>query len=592
MNKDDKNIENGSGDAKKMGIFSDEFKKWRKKEKLEKKQNKAEQKKAEKMQKAGKNEGLDSDRPVKARAKWSKKSKVLFIVLCSVIGVFIIGGVLLLTFLNNPLAGFDTVADQMQVVPTPTAQETGLPDRPDSGEATPEPTLNPYEELMAYADMSILENTINIMLIGTDYSEERETWSGKHAYHADVMLIVSINTQTNKVDLISLPRDTYAKIPGVDGIYKLNASIDCGGGWPTEGGFQKVCEAAEWMIGGVPVDYYYAVDMAAVKGLVDAIGGVDYDLDISFDNQGREYEAGFQHMDGQAVLDYLRVRKPGHIKQSGQSGDLHRIDRQKRMLIAIFNKIKESNLLSNIPKIIDAFDGGLYTNLTTTQTAGLVAFAYNINPDDVGMYSMGGKYNYGIFNWNFVITDQNNRRNIIEEVYGFSAPKRSYYDAESAEWLWERMQREKILEESEPVMTQVKAILDEDALKPIEPEPEPDPTPTPTPDPSVTPDPLATPTPTIEPTPTPTVPPGGYRQYDETIWEFYNKIEEEYFALLTWDLDVNDGDLTDEIIAAIADANTQLKSDIETLCAMFDIEVPNWRVNYETEDNEIYVDFR
>ena len=58
------------------------------------------------------------------------------------------------------------------------------------------------------------------------------------------MIVLSINTKTKKVDLISLPRDTYANIPGVEGIYKLNASIDCGGGWPTAEGFEKVCEAA------------------------------------------------------------------------------------------------------------------------------------------------------------------------------------------------------------------------------------------------------------------------------------------------------------------------------------------------------------
>ncbi len=584
MNKDDKNIESGSGGDKKIGLFSEDFKKWRKKEKRDKKENKVKQKKAE-------NQGIDGDRPIKARAKWSRKSKVLFIVLCSVLGVFIIGGVLLLTFFNNPLGSLDTVADQMQIVPTPTTQETGLPDRPDDTEATPEPTLNPYEELMAYADTSILEKTINIMLIGTDYAVERETWGGKHEYHADVMIVLSINTETNAVNMISLPRDTYAKIPGVDGIYKLNASINCGGGWPTEGGFKKVCEAAAWMVGIPSIDYYYAVDMAAVKGLVDAIGGLDYDLDISFDNQGREYEAGFQHMDGQAVLDYLRVRKAEHIVQSGQSSDLKRIDRQKRMLIAIFKKIKESNLLANIPKIIEAFDGGLYTNLTTMQTAGLVSFAYNIDPEDIGMYSMSGKYK-NIFNWLFVITNQTNRKDIIEEVYGFRPKARSEYDEESAMWLWENMQLEKILEESEPVITQVKAVLDEDAQRPKEPEPEPPPTATPTPDPSVTPDPNASPTPTIAPTPEPTVPPGGYRKYDDSVYEFYSKVEEEYFALLTWDLSVNDDDLTDEIIEALSKANTQFKTDVEKLCGMFNITVPKWKVTYEKDDNEIYVDFR
>ena len=40
-------------------------------------------------------------------------------------------------------------------------------------------------------------------------------------------------------------------------------------------------------LGGIPVDHYYAVTMPAVKELVDAIGGVDYRLDVSFTMQGR-----------------------------------------------------------------------------------------------------------------------------------------------------------------------------------------------------------------------------------------------------------------------------------------------------------------
>ena len=109
------------------------------------------------------------------------------------------------------------------------------------------PTPDPYEEMLSVADMSMMKDIVNVLVIGVDYAPERETWSGKHAYHADVMLVLAINFKENTVDMISLPRDTYAKIPGVDGIYKLNASLDCGGGLPD--GFPKVCESASWMLG-------------------------------------------------------------------------------------------------------------------------------------------------------------------------------------------------------------------------------------------------------------------------------------------------------------------------------------------------------
>lgn len=161
---------------------------------------------------------------------------------------------------------------------------------------SPTPTLSPYELLQANADYSLMDGIVNVLLVGVDYAPERETWNGKHEYHADVMLLLAVNFKENKVDMISIPRDTYAKIPGVNGKYKINASINCGGGMPD--GLPKVCEAASWMLGGIPVDYYYAVTMPVVKELVDAIGGVEYDLDVDFTMAGRSYKKGRQYMDG------------------------------------------------------------------------------------------------------------------------------------------------------------------------------------------------------------------------------------------------------------------------------------------------------
>lgn len=75
---------------------------------------------------------------------------------------------------------------------------------------------------------------------------------------------------------------------------------------------------------GVPVDYYVGFGMNVVKEVVNAMGGVDYDVDISFTLNGRETVEGYQHMDGQQVLDYCRWRKGGR-------GDIDRIDRQQRI---------------------------------------------------------------------------------------------------------------------------------------------------------------------------------------------------------------------------------------------------------------------
>ncbi len=541
----------------------------------------------------------------KQKKPWSTKKKAIVLtVICTVAALLIVAGVWAYTIISDPLAQFNP-GDSNSPVPTATQPGTKPSAPAASGEAVATPTPNPEEVLLSKADMEILNtNFVNIMLIGVDHSVERDTWSGKKAFHADVMIVLSINKETGKVSMISLPRDTYAKIPGVEGIYKLNAAVDCGGGWPNASAFEKVCDAAEWMLGDtIQIDKYFAVDMNAVKGLVDAIGGVDYDLDISFDNAGRKYTKGFQHMDGQAVLDYMRVRKKEHMEDKSQATDANRVIRQKKMLIAIFEKIKNNGLLAGIPDLITAFKGNLYYNLSFNQIAALAWYAYGVDSEDISMYSMKGS-SKNIFNWNFIITDQTNRLKIMRDVYGIEVSKRTDYMMDAAKLLWGQMQAQHFAEVALPKIDKVRGILEADASKQPKPTPTPAPVLTPAPTPTPTPpsgegeptegtEPTPTPTPTPTPAPTPvpapaSTPVGGYRQYEETgpEWTLYNTVLSEYNAILTYET-YSSGD---DLLALVS----QFRIDLNTLCAKLGVTAPTskeWRVNYEKEENEIVVDF-
>jgi len=577
--------------------------------------------------------------PKKKGWHWTNKR----IVIVSIVGALVLliagAGAYAYSIWSNPMGQFQTLDAQITPAPSATliAAAPGVSTDP-GATATP----NPLDLLMSQADTSFLKDTVNILLIGVDHSVDRDTeeWArhgGKQAFHSDVMLVLAVNKATGAVNMISLPRDTYAQIPDVEGIYKLNASIDCGGGWPTEAnnystaGFDKVCAAASWMLGGIPVQYYYAVDMNAVKGLADAIGGVqNFDVEMDFEMAGRTYKAGIQDMNGQAVLDYLRVRK--NIEEKG---DLNRVNRQKKMLVAIFDKIKKSGLLTSIPGIIDAFDGNLYTNVPLSYTAGLALFAMDVAPDSIGMYSMGGRYYDGIFNWNFVITDQKARVALIKQIYGADVPEYPDYDAPAATRRWEKMHAPVIKSQGLKALARVKAKLDADAALPVYVEPTPTPSLTPAPSKSAkpTPTPSSTPAPSKSPETTPTpsesgggdsdtgstgitplglnlmgspivrlsagtsvggshtskagMIPTGYRQYlsDGTVWALYNKAVSECEKLSA-----------SGSTSTMQAANQQAMNDVIKVCAMFGISVTDdyFRVNYESNSsfNQVKVDFR
>ena len=488
----------------------------------------------------------------KTKKHWTKKKKIIVFGCVGLVFVLLLGtAIYAYSIWANPMAQFENLVEQMAVEPSASAAQTN------SSAAS---SANPYNDLVSKSDFSILKNIVNIMLIGVDYAPERDTWGGKHAYHADVMIVLSINTKTNEVNLISLPRDTYAKIPGVDGLYKLNASIDCGGGWPKPSGFEKVCEAAEWMLGGnIPVKYYYAVDMSAVKGLVNSIQGVDFDLDIDFEIQGRKYKKGLQHMDGQAVLDYLRVRK----ELGSESGDLNRIDRQKRMLIAIFEKLKKTDLLLKLPDILQSFQGSLYYNTSLAQTAGLAAFMYKIDSANIKMHSMAGTYET-LFNWRFVFTNQTKRVDLIHQVYGNNVKVSidKNYTLDAARLLWENVQAPEFIKKANTILAKAKKTLDADLKLPVYVPP-------------------ASSPPSASSSAKSGKIPKGYQQYDAAVRDLYNKALKESTDLAGY------AKMAYEKLKA---ANTQLKDDIDKLCTILSIAKPNWTV-IATKDNEINVDF-
>ena len=394
----------------------------------------------------------------KRRRKQGRGWPWLLLVLLGVL--LAVGGFFIYRVRYNPASFFAARATATPApadTPAPTAAEA-MVEAVVTPTPLPTPTLNPYEKLEAGADTAMMQNIVNVLVIGVDYAEERETWSGKKEWHSDVMMVLAINFDDNRVDLISLPRDTYANIPGVKGIYKLNAAINCGGGMdaPNGAGFLKVCEAASWMLGGIPVDYYYAVTMPAVKQLVDTVGGVDYDLEMSYTMMSRFYRKGQQHLDGQGVLDYLRVRK-----NIADAGDVNRVNRQKRMMVALFETMQQQNLIVKIPDIVSSFDGQLFTNCTTSQTAALATFAYNLDKENIGMYSMTSKGggNTNIFNWNFCLTDQPNRVAIIKSIYGVDVPEEKEYTPAYAKYRWASMRTEKYLANADKILSHAASVI-------------------------------------------------------------------------------------------------------------------------------------
>ena len=238
--------------------------------------------------------------------------------------------------------------------------------------ATPQPTqtLSPEELLAQQVDRDFMKDRVNILLTGIDYAPERE---GRNDFRTDTIMLFSVDFSSHRVDILSIPRDSYADIAFTNAKWKINGAYMSAGGADGRG-YECLMQTVSSCIGGIPVNHYVAVRMQAVKEIVDILGGVWYDVDYDITMNGRQLKKGYQLLNGQAVLDYCRARKG---ITSGT--DIDRIDRQQRLLMEVFRQVKKANLLTEMPQIYNTMKEEIDTNLTFEQIACSPSSALDLN---------------------------------------------------------------------------------------------------------------------------------------------------------------------------------------------------------------------
>jgi len=136
---------------------------------------------------------------------------VIYVLLAVLIALLIILGRFVYRTVINPASAFDNPPEVTRVVATAAPQISMAPDETQ----TPEPTvtLSPRELLEQSADHDFMKDRVNVLLTGIDYSIERE---GRTDFRTDTILLVTVDFEKGTVDIISVPRDSYADIAFTD----------------------------------------------------------------------------------------------------------------------------------------------------------------------------------------------------------------------------------------------------------------------------------------------------------------------------------------------------------------------------------------
>lgn len=203
---------------------------------------------------------------------------------------------------------------------------------------------------------------------------------------SDVLILVRVDPVNHKVNMLSIPRDLWVKIPGQDGEHKINAGYEFGVSHNLPGGGPGLETVTIEQNFGVKVNYYAVINFQGFQKLVDAVGGVDTDVPYpQVDDQyptecyGEErimVPAGVQHMDGATALKYARSR---HL-----DSDLGRNQRQQRVLLAIKERALRFQSASDADKIIESLRGTISTDFTLSKDPlALLNLALNTKNGDI-----------------------------------------------------------------------------------------------------------------------------------------------------------------------------------------------------------------
>ncbi|WP_242821835.1 LCP family protein [Clostridium massiliodielmoense] len=205
----------------------------------------------------------------------------------------------------------------------------------------------------------------NILLIGNDARnlDERS--------RSDAILILSIDNINKKLKLVSIMRDSYVDIPGY-GEQKINHAFAYGGAELLKDTIEKNFN--------LKLHDYGIINFNGFQELVNSIGGLDVDVsekervemnkfipEVNPKDPHLVKKAGIQHLDGQQVLSYSRIRKIGN-------GDYDRTERQREVISLIIDKLKDTNVLK-YPMLASKLFPYVKTNMDIT---GILNYAYTI----------------------------------------------------------------------------------------------------------------------------------------------------------------------------------------------------------------------
>lgn len=215
----------------------------------------------------------------------------------------------------------------------------------------------------------------NVLVVGTD----------KVAANTDTILVLSLDTAKDKVNVMSIPRDTMSNVSRK--VKKINAAYAVGG----KGNIDQLKTEIRYLM-GFEVDNYIVVNLEAFEEIIDALGGVKIDVqrDMHYEDPYQDLyihiEKGEQVLNGEEAIGFVRYRK-GYAE-----GDLGRVKAQQQFIEALAKQVATPATVAKLPKLSSIILENMTTDLTTGELIWFGTQALELNmSEDLAMHILPGE---------------------------------------------------------------------------------------------------------------------------------------------------------------------------------------------------------
>ena len=251
----------------------------------------------------------------------------------------------------------------------------------------------------------------NVLLMGTDTS----------GYLTDVMMIYQMDPQNEKVNVLSIPRDT--RIYFNNHVEKINAAHSYGKQQKDSQGSDRGDEYAIRAVReltGIPIHHYVCINTAAFRQIIDAIGGFDFDVPqrMKYTDEWQDLyidlQPGYQHLDGDKAEQLVRYR---HYR----NGDIDRVKVQQDVLKALVDQKVNITYVHKVPEIFGIILDNIDTDMTPQEALGMALNVLDArgNEDGITTYTVDGSFWDDANGINYWAPNLPALKNMVADTFGY-----------------------------------------------------------------------------------------------------------------------------------------------------------------------------